>query len=77
MIRVPRRLGLLLIGIGGLFGMRTPPDPEAIARMAPPPDTGGAGRRPEANMGAIVELPRDLEYSRARQRSRQVRPPEK
>ena len=36
-MKVPKRLGIALMGIAGLFGMRTPPEPEVIARTAPAP----------------------------------------
>lgn len=39
---VKKRVGLALLGIAGLFGMRTPPEPEVIAQMAPAPRPGGA-----------------------------------
>ena len=46
MIHVPKRLALFMMGIGGLFGMRTPPDPEVTAQRQPakPP----TGRTPPA-----------------------------
>lgn len=36
-MKVPKRVGIVLMGIAGLFGMRTPPEPEVIARTAPAP----------------------------------------
>ena len=37
MIRVPRRLAMVIMSIGGLFGMRTPPDPPVVAQTSPAP----------------------------------------
>jgi hypothetical protein len=45
MIHIPRRIALFLTGISGLFGMRTPPEPEVIAQMSPA--KGPEGRRPD------------------------------
>jgi hypothetical protein len=63
MIRVPRRFGLILTGIAGIFGVRTPPEPEVIAEMqparpraAPDPNVDWvmerSARRTEASPGA-------------------------
>jgi hypothetical protein len=38
-----RRLALALTGISALFGMRTPPEPEAIAQMSPVKGPEGSG----------------------------------
>lgn len=41
MIRVPRSLAILMMGIGGLFGMRTPPEPTVVAQTQPAPGRDG------------------------------------
>ena len=46
-MRVPRRLALFLVGIGGIFGMRTPPEPQVIAQMSPQKGPEGSGPEPE------------------------------
>src|SRR3954468_20932052 len=43
MIRLPRSVALFLTGISGLFGMRTPPEPEVIAQVAPAKGPEGRG----------------------------------
>lgn len=35
MKRIPRKLGLLLTSFAGIFGIRTPPEPDVIAQMEP------------------------------------------
>ena len=35
MNRIPRKLALFLTGFAGIFGIRTPPDPEVVAQMQP------------------------------------------
>jgi hypothetical protein len=41
--RIPRGLALVTMGFAGIFGMRTPPDPEVIAQTAPSPHAAGTG----------------------------------
>ena len=51
-MRLPRGLGLVLTGFAGIFGIRTPPDPEVVAQTQParpptappPPDPDGEPR---------------------------------
>jgi hypothetical protein len=74
MIRVPKRLGILLMGIGGIIGMRTPPEPEAIAQTVPRPNSGASG---DASTRASTEMPSDLPYSERRQAARRKDPPVK
>jgi hypothetical protein len=41
---MPPRLGIALAGIAGLWGFRTPPEPEVVSQMQPQvPSTGPAG----------------------------------
>ncbi len=46
-MRLFRRLGIAMIGIAGLFGMRTPPEPGVVAQTAPRPE-GGDNRPPSS-----------------------------
>jgi hypothetical protein len=82
MIQVPKRFARLVLGISGLFGMRTPPEPETIAQTVPAPDhTGSAGPQDRDSSGwdvapnVRVELPREVPYSQARQKARWKEPP--
>lgn len=34
-VAVPRKVTLAVMSIAGLWGMRTPPEPEVVAQMAP------------------------------------------
>jgi hypothetical protein len=43
-MRLRRALGILMLGIGGLFGIRTPPEPTVVAQMQPAKPPGGNGR---------------------------------
>ena len=40
--RIPRGVAIMTMGLAGLFGMRTPPDPEVVAQAAPTPHAAGA-----------------------------------
>jgi hypothetical protein len=57
MIRVPKRLAMMLIGMGGIFGMRTPPEPTVTAQVSRPPDDAAAGppfhHRAEGRPGTV------------------------
>ena len=44
--RVPRSLAILTMGFAGIFGIRTPPDPEVVAQTAPRPDAADTGPPP-------------------------------
>jgi hypothetical protein len=59
-MRVPKRWALFFTGIAGIFGIRTPPDPEVVAQMSPAKGTEGqappgTGRDPRLQ----VELKRE------------------
>jgi len=41
--RLPRGVAIVTMGFAGIFGMRTPPDPEVVAQTAPSPHSTGAG----------------------------------
>jgi hypothetical protein len=41
--RVPRGVAIMTMGFAGIFGMRTPPDPEVVAQTAPSPHAAGEG----------------------------------
>jgi hypothetical protein len=41
--RVPRGVAIAVMGFSGIFGIRTPPDPEVVAQTAPRPDAMGEG----------------------------------
>jgi len=59
-MRVPKRLTVFMMGISGLFGMRTPPEPEVIAQMAPVKGPDGAappGAAAKLCTGLTLELP--------------------
>ena len=56
-MKVPKRLGIALMGIAGLFGMRTPPEPEVIARTAPAPRPEDT--RPPRSRRFEIEAPED------------------
>jgi hypothetical protein len=40
--RIPRGIAIMTMGFAGIFGMRTPPDPEVVAQTAPRPQAAGA-----------------------------------
>jgi hypothetical protein len=62
-MRIPRGLGLMMMGFAGLFGIRTPPDPETIAHMAPvkgsedPHGRGGPEEDPPFEVATRGERP--------------------
>jgi hypothetical protein len=74
MIRVPKRLAVLMLGIGGIFGMRTPLEPEALAQTVVPPNPGGSD---DPSRRQLITLPRELPYSKGRQKARHKDPPVK
>lgn len=41
--RIPRGLAMVTMGLVGIFGMRTPPDPEVITQTAPSPHAVRSG----------------------------------
>jgi hypothetical protein len=46
-MRLPRRLGMMMTGLAGIFGIRTPPPPQVIAQTQPArPARGPAGDDP-------------------------------
>ncbi|MCC2671667.1 MAG: hypothetical protein K0Q72_4138 [Armatimonadetes bacterium] len=70
--RVPRGLAIFTMGFAGIFGIRTPPDPEVVAQTAPAPHPAGgdshrrfsrtrAGRPPEETDGSLWRNDRDAE----------------
>jgi hypothetical protein len=60
-MRVPRRLAIFMTGIAGLFGMRTPPEPDVVAQMAP-------ARGPESGRRGEPD-PEDLAFVRRERRA--------
>lgn len=52
-MRLFRRLGIAMMGIAGLFGMRTPPEPEVVAQTAPRPESGD--NRPNTPPRLVLE----------------------
>ena len=57
-MRVPRRIGMFMLGLSGLFGMRTPPEPEVIAQTAPRRGATGSDGRSHDTESAASELNR-------------------
>lgn len=52
--RVPRKMALAVMSIAGLWGMRTPPEPEVVAQMAPSRGTEGAAPEPGSGLDERV-----------------------
>ncbi len=42
-----RTIGTLMVGLGSLFGQRTPPEPQVIAQTAPSPRPTGTPTAPK------------------------------
>lgn len=57
-----RSLGIMMMSLGGLFGIRQPPEPTVVAQMQPARGTEGAGPLPpggdDRDAPRVVRAPR-------------------